>query len=389
MTTKNIILLLLCFHLFSCGISNRKNVAGIIAEFRGEKTIDPRETIFAIEPVFENGKLVLSGETSDKALKTELFELLNNFNFTDKVTVLPDSTVGNRNFGLINLSVANLRTAPRHSAELSTQALLSTPVKILKLKGSWYQIQTPDKYISWVDGAGIQPITQKQFDKWKQSKRIIYMADNGSVYKTNSFKLPVSDVTMGNILQESGRNNYSIEVRFPDGRTGFTKPDNWMDFKKFKNSTTPNPARIKRMAEQLNGRPYLWGGTSVRAMDCSGFVKTLYFMNGLILPRDASQQARYGETVDTTSDLRNLHTGDLLFFGKKATGKSAERITHVALSLGGTEYINEAGRMIRNSFDPTSNIFSEYRKSTFLRAKRVIGSTDAIGVLKIKNHSWY
>jgi hypothetical protein len=51
--------------------------------------------------------------------------------------------------------------------------------------------------------------------------------------------------------------------------------------------------------------------------------------------------------------------------------------------------MNEAGRMKMNSFNPASNIFSEYRKNSFLRAKRIIGSADAFGVLQLKNHPWY
>jgi cell wall-associated NlpC family hydrolase len=389
MNRKNILILLLSLLLFSCHINKRQKAIELIQKFEQEKAIDKSETVFNIAASFNHGHLVLTGETDNQRLKNDLLSSLKNLKPADQITVLPDSTVGNKIFGLINLSVANLRSAPSHSAELITQALLGTPVKILKVKGSWYKIQTPDKYISWVDGAGIQSITQKQFANWKLSKRVIYTADNGLIYKTNTFKVPVSDVTMGDIIEETGRNYLAIKVQLPDGRTGFTKLKNWADFKNFKNNTTPDSTKMKRMAEQWNGRPYLWGGTSVRAMDCSGFVKTLFFMNGLILPRDATQQARYGDPVDTKTNFDEVVTGDLLFFGKKATTESAEKITHVALSFGGTEYMNEAGRMKMNSFNPASNIYSEYRKNSFLRAKRIIGSADTFGVLQLKNHPWY
>ena len=45
--------------------------------------------------------------------------------------------------------------------------------------------------------------------------------------------------------------------------------------------------------------PYLWGGTSGKGMDCSGFTKEVYFRNGMILSRDASQQVRAGEEIET------------------------------------------------------------------------------------------
>ncbi len=389
MNKKYLLILILPLVLYSCQVNNRKQASEIIQKFEQEKAIDKSEMVFEIEAIYKKGNLILTGETDNLKLKTDLLTSLKSLKPTDKITILPDSTVGNHIFGLINLSVANLRAEPRHSSELITQALLGTPVKILKVKGSWFKIQTPDKYISWVDGAGISPITQKEFVEWKLSKRVIFKGDNGFVYKTNSFKLPVSDVTMGDILDKTGQNSFAIQLRFPDGRTGFSPIKNWVDFKTFKTNTIPDTTTLKNMALQMNGRPYLWGGTSARAMDCSGFVKTLFFMNGLILPRDATQQARYGDPVDTKTNFDNVVTGDLLFFGKAATANSTEKITHVALSLGKTEYINEAGRMKRNSFDPKSKDFSEYRKNSFLRAKRVVGSTDAFGVLQLKNHPWY
>ncbi|MBK6284521.1 MAG: C40 family peptidase [Draconibacterium sp.] len=123
------------------------------------------------------------------------------------------------------------------------------------------------------------------------------------------------------------------------------------------------------LANQLMGRPYLWGGTSARAMDCSGFVKTLYFMNGVILARDASLQIKQGEKVEVENDFSNLQTGDLLFFGQKKSDDQPEKITHVAFSLGNTEYIHASGKIERNSFERNSAIYSEYRKNSFVGTK--------------------
>jgi gamma-D-glutamyl-L-lysine dipeptidyl-peptidase len=389
MLKKNIFILLLSLILFSCNVSNRNEAEEIISKFQEDKVPDRRETIFDISAIFENGQVVIKGETDNPVLKNQLLEELKSLKVSDKISLLPDSTAENKPFGLITISVANLRSRPTHSTELATQAILGTPVKILKKKNGWFQIQTPDKYISWVDSGGIEAVSEEQFTKWKQSKRIIYLGDNGVVYETQNFKIPVSDVSMGNILEETNRNYRAITVSLPDGRTGFTQKKDWLDFEQFKNSVKPDTTRLIEMATQLIGRPYLWGGTSARAMDCSGFIKTLYFMNGLILARDASLQTKYGNLVDTKTNFNQLQAGDLLFFGKKGNSELSEKVTHVALSFGDTEYIHAAGKVKRNSFNTESEIFSESRLNSFVRARRIIGVSKQNGIQQIKNHPWY
>lgn len=389
MRTKNLIILFLFVAFFSCTTFKQNKVESLIEVFKKEKVPDKRETVFDVYTEIKNGKLILKGETDNPELKNLLLSDLDQFNIEDKIIVLPVSAVGIKTFGLINLSVANLRSEPIHSAELATQALFGTPVKILKNTNNWYLIQTPDKYISWIDEDGIFPASEAELNNWKNSKRIIYTGDFATIYETEKLEIPVSDATMGNILEEKERNNNILKVKFPDGRTGFTNSENWIDFNDFKNNIKPDTFKIATLARSFLGRPYMWGGTSVRAMDCSGFVKTVYFMNGIILARDASLQNRHGELIVADSELNDFQTGDLLFFGKKEENEKPEKVTHVALSLGHSEYIQASGKIKRNSFNPESSIYSEYRKNSFVRARRVIGAKYDNGIQPIKQHPWY
>ena len=92
-------------------------------------------------------------------------------------------------------------------------------------------------------------------------------------------------------------------------------------------------------AYTLSGKPYLWGGTSTQAMDCSGFTKMAYYLNGYVIPRDASQQVNAGVDVPLDNDFSQLRRGDLLFFGTYREDGS-ERTTHVGFYVGDGRFLH-------------------------------------------------
>jgi gamma-D-glutamyl-L-lysine dipeptidyl-peptidase len=389
--SKNIVILMLSISIIisSCGVNNRKKAEGIIAKFEQNNVPDKRETVFDVEALFQKGKVVLQGETDNLSLKNELLNQFQSFEVVDEISLLPDSTVGDHPFALVNVSLANFRATPQYSSELVTQALLGTPVKMLKKHNGWYQVQTPDRYISWVPPGGIFPITENELQIWRQSERMIFTGSFTQIFETERLEKPVADVTMGGILELLEQRWNYIRVRFPDGREGFTALQNRISFSEFRETARPDSTSLVNRAQSLKGRPYLWGGTSVLAMDCSGFTKMVYFMHGIILARDASLQVRHGQPVTPGNSFENLQPGDLLFFGQKENEEQPERITHVAISKGKTAYIHAAGKVEENSFDPGNELFSEYRKNTFIRARRITGAEGTDGIQWVKEHPWY
>ncbi len=395
MKYKNIFLLIIMSltvnSIYGQENNNMKSIEKIISSVKKEFAPDKRTAIFDIQIENTKNKIILSGETTEKNALSILNKKIKEagLKVEQSVKVLPDTSLGVKHYGIINLSVGNIRSKPAHSAELATQTLLGTCVNVFKENDGWYLIQTPDKYISWLDEDALVIVDKNKMDEWKNSDKIIYTKPYGQVYsKANSNSARVSDIVIGDILKDTGEENNFINVEFPDGRKGFIERERCKNYSDWVNDTLLTGENIVATAKEYLGLPYLWGGTSAKAFDCSGFTKTVYFMNGVILPRDASQQVLVGELVDTSENFRKLQKGDLLFFGRKKTDTEKEKVTHVAIYIGDGKYIHAAGRVKINSLQKNSNEFSEYRYNTFIRAKRYIGKYNK-GENLVKNNPFY
>ncbi|HSL89561.1 MAG TPA: C40 family peptidase [Ignavibacteriaceae bacterium] len=368
-------------------------VNSIIESVKNKYAPDKRVALFDIEADASGSVYLLNGETNLPEAKMDLMEQIKkeNISVKDEIKNLPAEELGDKIYGVINLSVANLRSNPDHPAELSTQSILGTPIKILKKgKGGFYLVQTPDGYISWLDNGGFHAMTKDEINTWLKSDKIIYLEDYGFAFSQPDKKsLRVSDLAIGNLLKLVGEEKDFYKVNFPDGREAFVKRDECKLYNDWYAKVNPTAENILKEAHRFMGVPYLWGGTSSKGMDCSGFTKTVFFLNGIILPRDASQQVHTGELVDTENGWENLKPGDLLFYGSKATEDRKERITHVSIYIGDGDFIHAAGRVQINSFNPDKPYYSDYRKSGFIRAKRILNSIGTEGIDKIKDNSFY
>lgn len=397
MKTDLKLILFIIIHLFAFNLIAQEKiemdkVKNIIEQVKEKYAPDKRVAIFNIEVELSGGKYLLKGETNLPAAKEDLVKRLKdgNYSVNDKIEMLPEAMLKDKIYGVVNLSVSNLRSKPEHHEELSTQALLGTPLKVYKKKGGWHLVQTPDEYISWIDNSGFQLMTKSELDKWLNSEKIIYTKDYGFAYELpdeNSQR--VSDLTIGGLLKFEGEENGFCKVSFPDNRTAFVKKDECEKFDEWLNRRNPTAENIINTAKLFMGIPYLWGGTSAKGFDCSGFTKTVCYLNGFVIPRDASQQIHTGVDVDTEKNLDNLQPGDFLYFGRKATANSKERITHVAIYIGDGDYIHASGRVRINSFDKNNPYYNAYRDDSFVRAKRVLNSIGSNGVTTIENNKFY
>lgn len=337
-------------------------------------------------------------QTTEKSAINYLQKELNSSNYNITYSLLPDTTIGDKTIGVINLSVANMRTRPGHDAEMATQSTLGTKVDILQKSKGEYRVRTPEGYISWVPASSVAAYTASDFENWKNAKKVIYTAEFGKSYsKPDKNSIRVSDLVYGNILTLTNENKDFYQVKYPDGRVAFVPKEEATSFENWINSRKLTSENVLSSAKTMMGLPYLWGGTSVKGVDCSGFTKTSYYMNGYIIPRDASQQVLVGDKVeildkdgnfDPEIALKNLKPADLLFFaGGKANNPNA-RVTHVALYIGNGEFIHSAGTVRINSMLKNASNYDDFQTRTVLAARRYIGSSDN-QIQKIKDSSYY
>lgn len=285
---------------------------------------------------------------------------------------------------LVSIPVANIRTAPGHSSELSTQALLGTPLEILSEEGEWLKVRLPDGYTGYIITTSITMTDRAQMAAWRGSPRLVavnpavtpVLADTLGSHQRKVTWLPHGAIVEG-IINQSGD---FTAVRLPDRTEAYCATADLMPLEELA-SSPPDAQTVVQTAAAAIGSPYLWGGVTLLAPDCSGLVKAAFFAGGLIVPRDASQQALAG--IDIPVDHPELWmSGDLLFFA----GSTPDKINHVAIYDRDSRFIHSSGRVYWSSISPDSPI---YLPRPVVRVMRYIGAEGSPGISTLDHHPSY
>lgn len=114
------------------------------------------------------------------------------------------------------------------------------------------------------------------------------------------------------------------------------------------------------------GAPYRLGGATVKGIDCSAFVRKMYELFNISLPRTASEQSHVGVQVDR----HELVEGDLVFF------RTRKPIGHVGIYIGNNEFVHASyrGKSVR-----IDSLDQPYFQKRFQRAVRVKGLDENSG----------
>ena len=364
-----VFLILIIFISENCELNQSKiqTLKQEINRLSSKHIIDKSLEVFETKLEKVNRKWTLHGETTNKILFKSINatcdSLFNPERFKNNVQLLPDSLLGDSLYAIINVSVTPIKDKPNHSSQIIDQSMLGNQLKLLRFENGWYLSQTHYDYVGWVNQTAIQICDSNQIKDWNSSNLVRVSIISDHIYsKPNLDSQPISDIVLNNKLKLINKNVDWSLIQLPDKRFGYIKNTSFI--KETKKIQDPIQTRL-RLAHQMMGTPYLWGGNSSKGNDCSGFTQNIFEASGIQLPRDARQQALYGKEIIPDNIWSNIQPGDLLFFGKE------NRVTHVGMSLGQYDFIHQGGMVTINSLAKNSIVFAPKRFDTFLFVKRI------------------
>ncbi|HOE12077.1 MAG TPA: NlpC/P60 family protein [bacterium] len=283
-----------------------------LRRYRARYVFDPRVMLFEVRSRIEDETAVLEGFVANPGLKEGLVAALESLGISVRVDRLSIPPTDGKRFGIVEAEQSFQRKTADADSEHVNELLRNESVILMGPKESdSILVQAMDGYLGWIPQGAIR---QMEKQGWRRLR-----ADIG----------PTDRAQTAQLREE-----------------------------------------IVAAARERLGAPYLWAGRSERGLDCSGLVRRVYAKVGIHLPRDADQQSLCGKISGDTGWREDLEPGDLLFFAGKMGN-----ITHVALSLGGLDFIHAKGSQTvqEGSLSLQSTNYEDRLNRMFFIARRVLG----------------
>jgi hypothetical protein len=205
------------------------------------------------------------------------------------------------------ICVVSLHKESSHRSEQVSQLLYGERVEILQLKDEYWAFVRSfvDDYEGWCLLSQLHIVSKKEFQK--SPKFFVANHQSKLIGLDGEVVLPMGAMLKSNNLLLGGH-----KAKFKGKKTEL-------------DTISPNAQQIEFAAMSFRYAPYEWGGRVAQGIDCSGLSQIVLALNGINIPRDASQQALHGQTI---AFLQEAKCGDLAFFGN-IEGK----INHVGILL--------------------------------------------------------
>jgi len=273
----------------------------------------------------------------------------------------PSKVKASAKTAIVNVPAASIYLKNSASSERTSEVLLGDEFRISEVNQGWAYGTIPSQkgYRGWIS---VKDITFPSGGSYPADRPFIQVrAKNVKITTADGSTFPVFVSTRLPLKQQT-EDEYVVFL--PDGRTGrLPVSTSIVEDRTFGKHVTSTD--IMDAAEFL-GSDYKWGGITPWGMDCSGFVYTVFRMNGIYLKRDSYMQAYEGTEISA----EDMQPGDLLFF--RTTGR--KRITHVGIYIGDGNFIHASkshNAVIISSLDG-------YFRKKLAATRRIIHSSQTV-----------
>ncbi len=254
--------------------------------------------------------------------------------------------------GIINKTVAFIRTKPDAKSSLADEGLLGMMVKLINLEDNgWYYIETHYKYRGYIHESDLIIDTERSLAWNREADHLIVHSIVDVMKEPNYQNYVVQMVTRGAIIRVTeNKKDEWMEVILPSLEKGWVKKKYLELNKNFDLSKDEDIIResFVQTASSYLGTQYRWGGKSPLGIDCSGLCSMSYMLNGIIIWRDAELRDEYMREI-TRQEMKK---GDLLFYKG-----------HVGMYIGDKKVIHSASSkcgVVINSLDKDDDDYNEY-----------------------------
>lgn len=346
------------------GARAKDELAGILERLREEGKYEPRSHVLELALETEAGTPRLTGVSTRDDLVAEVLEQLDD-EAEDAVVRLPDERVGDEAHALVRSAIAPVYPDPQLSSGLSSQYVLGHRLDLLERREPWWRVRGEDNYVGWVHQGYLRRCGREQAEAWERGEQGEAVVSLGGTLVDETDRAVALLPWGARVVREAGD-----RFRLPDGRVGrLASGGEVIAADRLADRFPTRGESVIRTARRWMGTPYVWGGVVQAGADCSGYVQSVFWLHGIALPRDSDMQARVGAQVEPGTGFDQLRVGDLLYFSEHG-----ERVTHVAISIGGARIIHSSlsnGGVAEDDLTGDSAI-QEMLRGTFQVARRVL-----------------